>query len=490
MSNFVVRTTRGDTHYVKLGKFASQALTSNESESITISNLTTVLSKRLQINAEYLNIFLDEQDDEKSDATYVTLDIEQPKTQLQQMDMYKIVYGSAFLASGGGGALDIGLSFANQIKGTSTLISPKILPVVDKNKKKIGCITPIEIGSPMDIQNASAEAKYEHTAPVNAAKFAQKYWSKMVDPKEQMEIGGFYAAEIGAINTIVPFYVAQELNLPVIDADGVGRSVPYIWLTLPETNGISITPACLAQQSSKTDDTGYPIYWSDSKMTAHQLNDNITSVLQNVGGFGGMCLWPIREPTNKAFWGVVNLRSIDLTVCLGNVFLNKPPSERLKEAARIMKTRNIKVYDLFHGELIYYGSEHSPTWMGQVDITYMKFKNKTTNEEFATFGLNENLIAINLKTKQYHVIGPDLASLLDWNYSPLDATTIKQYVGNGKIFHVVGIQAWPNLRTDKMVSAFLENIQQLIKAANAIYKVVLPDVKQYIPVEQLNQNPI
>ncbi|WP_113704382.1 DUF917 domain-containing protein [Nonomuraea lactucae] len=59
-------------------------------------------------------------------------------------------------------------------------------------------------------------------------------------------IAGVFSAEIGGVNSMLPIGVAAMTGLPVVDADGIGRAVPEIDMTLFTLNGLSSTPMVMS----------------------------------------------------------------------------------------------------------------------------------------------------------------------------------------------------------------------------------------------------
>ncbi|MHB8687330.1 MAG: DUF917 domain-containing protein [Candidatus Dormibacteria bacterium] len=54
--------------------------------------------------------------------------------------------------------------------------------------------------------------------------------------------------EAGGINSTIPFALAADLGLPVVDADGMGRAFPEVQMVSFATHGLSATPMALADE--------------------------------------------------------------------------------------------------------------------------------------------------------------------------------------------------------------------------------------------------
>ncbi len=59
-------------------------------------------------------------------------------------------------------------------------------------------------------------------------------------------------AEVGGINSTLPFLVAARRRLPLVDGDGMGRAFPEVQMVTPTIYGISATPMALADEKGNT----------------------------------------------------------------------------------------------------------------------------------------------------------------------------------------------------------------------------------------------
>ena len=55
-------------------------------------------------------------------------------------------------------------------------------------------------------------------------------------------------AEIGGANSIKPLTVGAELNIPIVDADGMGRAFPELQMFLPFVYGSPPYPAAVGNE--------------------------------------------------------------------------------------------------------------------------------------------------------------------------------------------------------------------------------------------------
>ena len=64
-------------------------------------------------------------------------------------------------------------------------------------------------------------------------KFIRNYQPADSSPRSEYNIVGLMSAEIGGMNAIEPFLIAANLDLPIIDADGMSRAFPEVQMFIP-----------------------------------------------------------------------------------------------------------------------------------------------------------------------------------------------------------------------------------------------------------------
>jgi uncharacterized protein len=135
---------------------------------------------------------------------------------LQQQEIEDIATGSAVLGTGGGGDPYLGkLAALQAIEKRGPLRLVKIDELNDDDL----VVFPFGIGSPVPFLERITLDK-----ELKVAYEAMQRWMGR-------KVGAIMSAEIGGMNSVVPFAVASELDLPVIDGDGMGRAYPEVQLT-------------------------------------------------------------------------------------------------------------------------------------------------------------------------------------------------------------------------------------------------------------------
>ena len=144
-----------------------------------------------------------------------------------------LVDGAAIFSAGGGGNPEAGYKIVDALfsKGYSVkLVPPSEVPDEAKvvNFACVGATTTIE---------------YDSEAAVKTLKALEEYANFSAYATIPVELGGF--------NTLAAVDVAARSGIPVVDADGAGRSVPEVHLKVYTIDGISLTPMVAADLHAK-----------------------------------------------------------------------------------------------------------------------------------------------------------------------------------------------------------------------------------------------
>lgn len=151
---------------------------------------------------------------------------------LNKQDVLEMIYGTCLMGGGGGGSLDNGIQILDDVDARIG-INLKMLSVdeVEKGKYVATCGG---MGSPLRFKERGANCL---TEPISAFRGLERVALSMNRPIYYM-----MGLEYGALNTILPFMVAQECGIPLVDADGTGRAAPSIQTLLYGVNEIPIAP--------------------------------------------------------------------------------------------------------------------------------------------------------------------------------------------------------------------------------------------------------
>ena len=147
---------------------------------------------------------------------------------LNCQDLLDLVDGAAIFSAGGGGNPEVGYTIVDELVSEGyavRLVAPSEVPGSAKvvNFACVGATTSVE---------------YDSAAAVKTLKVLEEYAGFSAYATIPVELGGF--------NTLVAVDVAARCGIPIVDADGAGRSVPEVLLKVYTIDGIPLTPMVVA----------------------------------------------------------------------------------------------------------------------------------------------------------------------------------------------------------------------------------------------------
>lgn len=152
---------------------------------------------------------------------------------LERQEIEDIARGSAVLGTGGGGDPYLGKLAAIQ---AMERFGPLQLADINELPDDMLVAFPFAIGSPVPFLERITMTKELVTAYHAMCRYLGK------------TIGAVMSAEIGGINSVLPFAVGRELGVPVIDGDCMGRAYPEIQLVTLTLYGHSASPLAVADE--------------------------------------------------------------------------------------------------------------------------------------------------------------------------------------------------------------------------------------------------
>jgi DUF917 family protein len=153
---------------------------------------------------------------------------------LNHQDLLDLVDGAAIFSAGGGGDPEVGHKIVDKLVSqgyTVKLVAPLEVPDSAKvvNFACVGATTTIE---------------YNSDAAVKTLKVLEEYASFSAYAMIPVELGGF--------NTLAAVDVAARCGIPIVDADGAGRSVPEVHLKVYTIDDIPLAPMVVADLHAKS----------------------------------------------------------------------------------------------------------------------------------------------------------------------------------------------------------------------------------------------
>lgn len=159
---------------------------------------------------------------------------------LGKQDIIEILYGAAFLSTGGGGPLATGLSMLEELAQEGQIA----LPLIDPAEMEDGTFaaTAIGFGSPDAFSNAGFGME---------AVYAFDKYAEMMQA-EGTPIRYLCSLEFAGFNTFTPMYVAIRRGLGLLDIDLNGKAIMELSSSLSQLTGQRIYPMVLAAADGST----------------------------------------------------------------------------------------------------------------------------------------------------------------------------------------------------------------------------------------------
>jgi DUF917 family protein len=155
------------------------------------------------------------------------------RTRIEAKDIDALALGATVLGTGGGGDPYIGALMAKQAieqHGHVELIT------IDELDGDDLVIPSAMMGAP----TVMVEKIPSGAEPVAAFRQLEQFLGRRAAATVSIEAGG--------LNSTIPFVVAAELRIPVVDADSMGRAFPEIPMTTLHLGGVSATPMVVVDE--------------------------------------------------------------------------------------------------------------------------------------------------------------------------------------------------------------------------------------------------
>lgn len=378
-------------------------------------------------------------------------------------DLNSIVYGACFFASGGGGPISMANNFLDKIDKTLFFVN------TDKLDISTYCVSIADMGSP----DAAKEGK-GYTAPVNVYKVMAEYLAAQGDL-----VSCILPFELGAVNTLIPFYVASQMDspLPVINADPCGRAVPELEMTLLDLAGTPICPGAVASDTAPDGSYQSQMFFG---LTPSQLEDASRDVVIGYGGVGGLGCYPIlcgeidsNKPENemKLIQG-----SVGLAWNIGEQLLKYEPISNLQ---KLLSSFGIRSYQWIKGTIIKIDNRTC----GGFDVGKVIVSGEDGSMLWIYYK-NESLLAWDPQKTAPLCMGPDgIAFILAEDHVYRSGTPVSNAdIAEGVSCNMLGFSSFSKLRNPELISMFLNNVQSILKAFPEDHI----SIDGYIPIEKLN----
>ncbi|MFZ5634839.1 MAG: DUF917 domain-containing protein [Bacillota bacterium] len=209
---------------------------------------------------------------------------------------------------------------------------------------------------------------------------------------------GLMTVEGAGVNILYPLLVASKIQLPLIDADAMGRAFPELQMTAFNFAQISGTPMAMIDGRGQS----YDFFEKDNFL----LELKTRLVVSEGGGVGFFAGFPHKGSVLKR---ILIPRTISFAAEIGRVFLNPGSYSKMLEDL-ILVTKNSlygSCIELFTGSIKERGKVEALSWRA---IT-IKGSGYYANEVFRILMQNENLIAY--RQNRVAAMVPDLISIIN-----------------------------------------------------------------------------
>lgn len=333
---------------------------------------------------------------------------------LDKQSIEHIAVGAAFLGTGGGGDPYIGKLMA---LSAIEKYGPVRLYSVDEIEDEDFFIPSAMMGAP----SVLVEKFPKGDEFVKVFQMLAKYLGRE-------KITGTFPMEAGGVNSMIPIVVAAQLNLPLIDCDGMGRAFPELQMVTFNLDGISAAPLAISDEKGNIG-----IFETiDNKWTERLAR---TATVE-MGASALVSLYPTTGAQIKNS-GVHNI--VTLSEQIGEIISsnNRDAKDKLEELLNLTSG-----YELFQGKITDVIRETKGGFnFGEMNLEGIEGNKE---EQMKVYFQNENLLA--KKNGQVVAMTPDLICLVDYEtLLPVTTESLKY----GKRVRVIGLPAHPKWRMEK-----------------------------------------
>jgi len=334
-------------------------------------------------------------------------------TTVTQQNVVQLVSGACFFAAGGGGALATGLGFANAIPPGATISLVTAEEAASDPDHYTGII--IYLGAPSDASDIDDTAALAAFDALNA-------WTQTTYGKA---IGYLVPGEMGAVNATLPFLVAQQRGLAVIDADGGGgRALPVLPLASPSCFDVSTSPAMTCTTSGVVTQVNAADPYVCEDLI---LGLNTAPEFENFAGVG---LW-LMAP-DQVVAAFPSTGTVTRSITYGQVITGDAPNK--VEQIFAMLQQDFPVYQSWSGTLESANDQVS----GGFDVGTVTVR-LTDGSLMTVVNQNENILMWNSGQSAPVVLMPDSVDYLSATGEVFSNVEAPQYLQQA--VYLIGIQA-------------------------------------------------
>ncbi len=352
-----------------------------------------------------------------------------------------ILYGACFLASGGGGPLDLGQSCIDAGFSEDDHVEIVDFDAIAHDAWIVPC-------AGMGLPSASFNASELNLSVFNVAQIMQAWCEKNIAGFSSFQY--IFPMEVGTVNSVLPIIAAKTarekgINLKVINADPSGRATPTLPLTLLAGYDCPVYPNFIANGGEK------PLFASYNLESLDHVQECFaqmftSSAFKNSGGFS---LYPMAKKEFKREYTVPNTMLDALNI--GKIILETGPvSERVEKVISYMNHESREhrlTKEVFYGTLeSIYTNAVNGTDVGILVIKGVDaFEGKTLKVSTENENIFADIVDHNGNETPY-IMGPDSIC-----YLPEVVSAQGTDIGNVKILDVTGLNNLYNCPMKKTI---------------------------------------
>ncbi len=337
------------------------------------------------------------------------------------------------LGSGGGGTVQVGWRLVDTIWELTDHRGPLVVGDVEQLPADALLFVAADVGA------SDTWVEHQDLATLHAAQALAAAVRPGATPS------AIVPGEIGPESSLAAIVVAAHLNIPVIDADGAGRAVPTLPLSLFDAGGISASPCAVA--GTGTDRV--VLYANDSAGIESLMRPLLDLVA--FGDSAGMALWTM-APADVARLGVAGTLT---RARLVGAALRQARADAGDPVAAVLAVEGLS------GHVVARGRAHEASGGDAGGFTSSRVViDGDDGSVTIVVGQNENLLAWRPDHAQPIVTAPDL---LCWLTADGHATTTSELVAHGPVdaATLLGLHADPRLWAEPVRSRYAAALADL-----------------------------
>jgi len=342
---------------------------------------------------------------------------------LTDKDLESIILGSTFLGAGGGGSAKEGKHLKGKRDEVGRQSKIESLENIDDDAIVAVCGG---MGSPIVALKEGLDVQL-----IYAIDALEEYLGKKIDYIIPFEVGGG--------NTMGPIYVATTKDIPILDADGAGRAVPELQMTMYAIEGVPFDPFIISNKKGTT-----AILKVSDTIECENLARAITTEFGMNAGFATNVMSG-KKVKDIAIKGTINLaKKIGNILLKDDIKIEKKVEEILKVidghkliGGKVAKVKTVTEKGFDFSQVLIDGIGDSKGKKLIIDVK------------------NENMIAWDQNKKPVAMI-PDLICTLDKNGNPITNADIKEELE----VIVFGIKSDKKWRRPIAYNIFRENLRR------------------------------